>query len=130
MRSNLANCEFRTLHFLKAEEIYQRTMELRLLPLASITDDFERTLRDLARSLGKELDFVCELKVDGLPPTASGRPYQLWLTSDGRLAELCGAFQTAPDGSAAVPMNAPYTFKDFGGWVVVEEGTQAPLLTT
>ena len=46
----------------QAEEIYQRTMELRLLPLASITDDFERTLRDLARSLGKELDFVCEGK--------------------------------------------------------------------
>ena len=46
----------------QAEDIYQRTMELRLLPLASITDDFERTLRDLARSLGKELDFVVEGK--------------------------------------------------------------------
>ena len=33
-------------------------MELRLLPLATITEDFERTLRDLARSLGKELDFT------------------------------------------------------------------------
>ncbi len=46
----------------QAEDIYQRTMELRLLPLASITDDFERTLRDLARSLGKEIDFVVEGK--------------------------------------------------------------------
>lgn len=42
----------------QAEEVYQRTMELRLLPLATITDDFERSLRDLARSLGKELDFT------------------------------------------------------------------------
>jgi two-component system chemotaxis sensor kinase CheA len=46
----------------QSEEIYRRTMELRLLPLASITDDFERSLRDLARSLGKELDFVVEGK--------------------------------------------------------------------
>jgi two-component system chemotaxis sensor kinase CheA len=42
----------------QAEEVYQRTMELRLLPLATITEDFERSLRDLARSLGKELDFT------------------------------------------------------------------------
>lgn len=41
----------------QAEDVYQRTMELRLLPLATITEEFERTLRDLARSLGKELDF-------------------------------------------------------------------------
>lgn len=42
----------------QAEDIYQRAMELRLLPLATITEDFERTLRDLARNLGKELDFA------------------------------------------------------------------------
>lgn len=41
----------------QAEDIYQRAMELRLLPLATITEDFERSLRDLARTLGKELDF-------------------------------------------------------------------------
>jgi hypothetical protein len=29
-----------------------------------------------------------------------------------------------------VPMNAPYNFTDFDGWVVVEEGSTAPLLTT
>ncbi|MCM2265843.1 MAG: hybrid sensor histidine kinase/response regulator [Desulfuromonadales bacterium] len=42
----------------QAEDIYQRAMELRLLPLATITEDFERSLRDLARTLGKELDFT------------------------------------------------------------------------
>jgi two-component system chemotaxis sensor kinase CheA len=42
----------------QAEDIYQRAMELRLLPLATITEDFERTLRDLARSLGKEISFT------------------------------------------------------------------------
>ena len=46
----------------QAEEIYQRTMQLRLLPLATVTDEFERALRDLARSLGKEIDFVVEGK--------------------------------------------------------------------
>jgi hypothetical protein len=71
-----------------------------------------------------------ELEVSGLPPAESGRPFQLWLTSGGELAELCGAFQTSADGSASVPMNAPYAFKAFDGWVVVEEGQQTPLLTT
>ncbi len=42
----------------KAEDVFQRAMELRLLPLAAITEDFERTLRDLARTLGKEIDFT------------------------------------------------------------------------
>ena len=71
-----------------------------------------------------------EMKVQGLAPTRSGRPYELWLTKSGKLAALCGSFLTGPDGSAVVPMNAPYRFSDFDGWVVVEEGTEAPLLTT
>jgi hypothetical protein len=68
--------------------------------------------------------------VNGLEPAASGRPYELWLTKGGKLSVLCGSFRTNASGSAKVPMNAPYKFKDFDGWVVVEEGTQAPLLTT
>jgi two-component system chemotaxis sensor kinase CheA len=42
----------------QAEDVYQRTMELRLLPLAAITDDFERSLRNLARALQKEINFT------------------------------------------------------------------------
>ncbi|MDT8444157.1 MAG: hybrid sensor histidine kinase/response regulator [Desulfuromonadales bacterium] len=42
----------------QAEDVYQRTMELRLLPLATITDDFERSLRNLARNLKKEVNFI------------------------------------------------------------------------
>jgi hypothetical protein len=71
-----------------------------------------------------------ELTVDGLEPAASGRPYELWLTKGGKLAAFCGGFLTDADGSAVVPMNAPYRFSDFDGWVVVEEGSTAPLLTT
>ena len=71
-----------------------------------------------------------ELTVDGLQPTESGRPYELWLMRDGRLAALCGGFLTDADGSAVVPMNAPYRFDEFDGWVVVEEGSETPLLTT
>jgi len=71
-----------------------------------------------------------ELAVVGLPPAASGRPYELWLTKDGELAALCGGFLTDAAGSAKVPMNAPYKFKEFDGWVVVEEGSTAVLLTT
>jgi hypothetical protein len=71
-----------------------------------------------------------ELAVDGLRPAASGRPYELWLTRGGELAALCGGFLTGADGSAVVPMNAPYRFDEFDGWVVVEEGSQTPLLAT
>ena len=42
----------------QAEDVYQRTMELRLLPLATITDEFERSLRNLARNLKKEVNFT------------------------------------------------------------------------
>jgi hypothetical protein len=71
-----------------------------------------------------------ELTVDGLAPSPSGRPFELWLTQDGELTALCGGFLTDADGSAVVPMNAPYRFDEFDGWVVVEEGSEAPLLTT
>ena len=71
-----------------------------------------------------------ELTVAALPPAHSGRPFELWLTRDGRLGALCGSFLTDADGSAVVPLNAPYRFSEFDGWVIVEEGSQAPLLTT
>jgi hypothetical protein len=71
-----------------------------------------------------------ELDVEGLPPSASGLPYELWLTRNGALEALCGGFLTEADGSALVPMNAPYEFSDFDGWVVVEENSETPLLTT
>lgn len=71
-----------------------------------------------------------ELSVAGLSPAASGRPFELWLTRGGELAALCGGFFTSPDGSASVPLNAPYRFDEFDGWVVVEEGSETPLLTT
>ncbi|HEX4745247.1 MAG TPA: hypothetical protein VFU99_00045 [Gaiellaceae bacterium] len=71
-----------------------------------------------------------ELTIAGLVPAASGQPYELWLTRDGELAALCGGFLTDSDGSAVVPLNAPYRFDEFDGWVVVEEGSETPLLTT
>ena len=71
-----------------------------------------------------------ELTVSGLPPATSGRPFELWLTRAGEPAALCGAFLTSPAGTAVVPMNAPYRFDDFDGWVIVEEGSETPLVTT
>jgi hypothetical protein len=71
-----------------------------------------------------------ELEVKGLVPALSGRPYELWLAKGNRLAALCGSFRSRPDGTARVPMNAPYRLSDFDSWVVVEEGTKTPLLTT
>ena len=71
-----------------------------------------------------------ELDVKGLVPSASGHPYELWLTKGGRLAALCGSFRVEPQGSTVVPLNAPYKLSDFDAWVVVEEGSKTPLLTT
>ncbi len=71
-----------------------------------------------------------ELTVDGLAPVSAGRPFELWLTRDSKLAALCGSFLTGADGSAVVPLNAPYDFNEYDGWVVVEEGSNTPLLTT
>lgn len=66
-----------------------------------------------------------KLRVSGLP---EGR-YELWLTRGGELAEPCGAFAVAA-GETTVPLNAPYTLRDFDGWVVVPAGETGPVLTT
>lgn len=71
-----------------------------------------------------------KVTVEGLAPAASGRPYELWLTRGGKLTALCGSFLTDDEGFASVPMNAPYRFDQFDGWVVVEDGSDTPLLTT
>jgi hypothetical protein len=71
-----------------------------------------------------------ELEVEGLEPAPGGRLYQLWLTRDGAPTVLCGSFLTEQDGTAVVPMNAPWRLDEFDGWVVVEEGSTTPLLAT
>jgi len=71
-----------------------------------------------------------EMRVEGLAPSASGRPFELWLTNGGRPGALCGTFLVEEDGTAIVPMNAPYRLTDFDGWAVVEEGSTTPLLVT
>jgi len=70
-----------------------------------------------------------KLTVDGLPAPTGGKTFELWLTRDGKLAALCGSFLTA-DGSAVVPLNAPYRFDEYDGWIVVQKGSDTPLLTT
>jgi len=71
-----------------------------------------------------------ELEVEGLEPPSGGGLYQLWLTKGGRLAALCGSFLAEPEGTTVVPMNAPWRFDEFDGWVVVEEGSTTPVLAT
>jgi hypothetical protein len=71
-----------------------------------------------------------KVAVEGLAPPASGRPFELWLTRDGKLEGLCGSFVTNAAGAAVVPMNAPYHFDEYDGWVVVEAGSETPLLET
>ena len=66
-----------------------------------------------------------KLRVSGLQP---GR-YELWLTRGDKLAEPCGAF-AVDVGETTVPLNAPYSLRDFDGWVVVPAGETTPVLTT
>jgi Anti-sigma-K factor rskA len=70
------------------------------------------------------------IEVEGLAPAADGTLYELWLTSGGEPAALCGSFRTDPEGRAVVPMNAPWKIDDFDGWMVVEAGSTTPLLWT
>lgn len=71
-----------------------------------------------------------ELSVEGLPPATGGGLYELWLTNAARPIALCGSFLADADGSTVVPMNAPWRLDKFDGWVVVEKGSDIPLLTT
>jgi hypothetical protein len=70
-----------------------------------------------------------ELTVRDLEPLPEGESYELWLTKGGKLAAPCGAFAVA-GSKTVVPLNAPYRFSQFDGWVVVREGTTEPVLTT
>jgi hypothetical protein len=68
------------------------------------------------------------IEVEGLRPTEE--LYELWLTREGKPVALCGSFLTQDDGTAVVPMNAPWRLSDFDGWVVVERGSTTPVLST
>jgi Anti-sigma-K factor rskA len=71
------------------------------------------------------------VEVEGLMPPQDARAlYELWLTKDGAPVALCGSFRTDSEGAAVIPMNAPWKIDDFDGWVVVEAGSTAPLLST
>jgi hypothetical protein len=68
-----------------------------------------------------------ELRVDGLPAGS----YELWLTRDGELADPCGRFAvSASESGTTVPLNAPYSLREYDGWVVVPVGGEKPVLTT
>jgi hypothetical protein len=71
-----------------------------------------------------------EIEVRGLPPSTDVGLYELWLTKDGKLAAACGSFFAEEDGVTIVPLNAPFKLDEYDAWVVVEEGSEIPLLTT
>jgi hypothetical protein len=70
-----------------------------------------------------------ELRVSGLRDLPAGQRYALWLTRNGKLADPCGVFAVA-NGEASVPLNAPFRFRDYTGWVVVRAGSTDFVLRT
>jgi Anti-sigma-K factor rskA len=70
-----------------------------------------------------------ELSVAGLPALPEGKTYALWLTQNGKLADQCGTFAVG-EGETVVPLNAPFSLKEYSGWVVVESGSSEFVLRT
>lgn len=75
-----------------------------------------------------------ELQVSGLRRLPSGGYYELWLTKNKQPSASCGTFRVER-GQTTVRLNAPYNFKQYDGWIVVEKlpgraESQTPLLTT
>jgi Anti-sigma-K factor rskA, C-terminal len=68
-----------------------------------------------------------KMKISGLPALPHGKTYALWLTKHGELDASCGTF-TVGKGTTTVRLNAPYTLKEYTGWVIVRTGTAKPLL--
>jgi hypothetical protein len=57
------------------------------------------------------------IKVKGLPELPAGGRYLLYLTRNGRPAAWCGSFRVH-EGTTSAPLNAPYRFDLYDGWVV------------
>jgi hypothetical protein len=57
------------------------------------------------------------IKVRGLPELPAGGRYLLYLTKNGRPVAWCGSFRVH-EGTTTAPLNAPYRFDRYDGWVV------------
>jgi hypothetical protein len=57
------------------------------------------------------------IRVRGLPELPPGGRYLLYLTRNGRPVAWCGSFRVQ-EGATAAPLNAPYRFDQYDGWVV------------
>jgi hypothetical protein len=57
------------------------------------------------------------IRVRGLPELPPGGRYLLYLTKNGRPAAWCGSFRVH-EGTTTAPLNAPYRFDRYDGWVV------------
>jgi hypothetical protein len=66
-------------------------------------------------------------RVTNLPEQPTGHYYELWLLKDGKRI-TCGTFRVTSK-TTAVELNAPYRLKG-GRWIVTQDGSRTPLLTT
>lgn len=70
-----------------------------------------------------------ELTVRNLPPLGDDGRYELYLTRRGKIGPSCGTFFVASD-KAVAHLNAPYTLREYDGWVIVREGSHEVLVRT
>jgi hypothetical protein len=101
-----------------------------VVPMAGTESAADASASLVVYQLDEAGNWPMELEVEGLAPASSGRLYELWLTRDGRAVVICGSFLTKDDGSASVPMNAPWPLDEFDGWLIVEQGSKKPMLST
>jgi len=69
------------------------------------------------------------MTIRDLAPLPAGATYELWLTTGGKPAKLCGVF-TVHGGATEVWMNMPWKLKRFDGWIVTRTGSTEPLLAS
>lgn len=75
-----------------------------------------------------------QLVVSGLRELPRGGYYELWLTKGGKPGASCGTFRVH-SGETTVRLNAPYNFRRYDGWMVVQKlpgrpESDVPLLKT
>jgi hypothetical protein len=67
--------------------------------------------------------------IRNLPELPADRRYELFLTKDGKRAASCGRF-SVEGAKTVVTLNAPYRFREYDGWVVVDDESYRTVLET
>jgi hypothetical protein len=69
------------------------------------------------------------MTIRNLPELEGGARYELFLTKNGKRVVSCGRFSVEGE-KTVVLLNAPYRFREYDGWVVVDDDHYRTVLRT